>query len=336
MIVSRTHYRCSLFGGSTDQPAHFLKHGGAVLTTTISHYIDIVLYRKEAFSGVWSTVQWSRGVEQVSHPDQIEHDLVREAVKFLGFKDGFEMHMRGSITSKGTGLGSSGAACVGILNALHTAKGEQVPAETLAKEACHIEIHLLQRPIGPQDQYAAAFGGASFLNLLPGGKVMVEKLNVPDHTLHELDHQLLYFFTGSTRNAAEVLKDQAAQASEADKVAIRGEMRDLAHQAKQWLLEGKLEELGRALNHEWALKQRLGGEVSNGAINQALETALTNGAIGGKLSGGGGGGFLLLFVPPDAQGRVRAALRDQGLEEMRFHLSPHGSRILVHLEEARV
>ncbi len=296
MIISRTPLRVSLFGGGSDLPAFYRRQGGAVLSTAIDKSVYVTVSRK--FDDA-VRVSYSR-TEEVARADQVEHPLVREALGLLGIEGGIEITSVADIPGRGTGLGSSSAFTVGLLNALHAYQGRHAAADQLAEESCRIEIERCGEPIGKQDQYAAAFGGLNLIRFHPDERVEVTKVICPAEALVELKRSLLFFYTGTTRSASPLLAEQSAKVA-AEDAAFRAtkELGCLAEAAFATLCGGDIAPLGRMLHQAWRLKRGLAGGISNAAIDQAYDAALAAGAEGGKLLGAGGGGFLMFIAPPE-------------------------------------
>lgn len=323
MIISRTPLRVSFFGGGSDLPAYYRRHGGAVLSTTIDQSVYITVSRK--FDNA-VRVSYSR-TEEVDHAGQVEHPLVREALAMLGIAGGIEITSIADIPAKGTGLGSSSAFTVGLLNALHAYCGRHVPAEKLAQESCTIEIERCGEPIGKQDQYAAAYGGFNFIRFHADERVEMNRLVCAPDILAALQERLLFFYTGVTRSASELLQRQTQEmTASACKMKSMTDMVRLAETAYAELCAGAVEPLGAMLDEAWQIKKRLTNGISNAIVDDAYQAARDAGAAGGKLLGAGGGGFLMLYAPPERHAPVRRAL--SALREVPFRFAPQGSSII--------
>lgn len=310
MIITKTPLRISLLGGNTDFPKYFLKHGGAVLTTTIDKYVYCIV--KERFDDQ-IRINYSEK-EIVEKVDDIKHDLVREAMKIAGVTKGVEITFLSDVPSEGSGLGSSSAVAVGVLNALHNLKGEAPSAKTLAEQACKIEIDILKKPIGVQDQYAVAFGGT---NLIEFGK----EIKVKPIVANNLEKNLLLLFTGKTRSADKILSNMKLN----KKILDRNKR--LAYLGAQ-TINDQDEYLGLLLDEYWKLKKKLNGAVSDNNLNNMYDDALSAGAIGGKIVGAGGGGFFLFSV---SQGRRDVVKRVLRLKELPFTFTKGGSRVIFNI-----
>jgi D-glycero-alpha-D-manno-heptose-7-phosphate kinase len=320
MIITQTPLRVSLLGGGTDFPDFYATEPGGVLSATIDKYVYVILkarYDRRIRVGYTRT-------EMAGDVRHVEHDLVREALRMTGVDGGVEMATMADIPSRGSGLGSSSAVTVGLLHALWTYRGQLPSRERLADGACRIELGQLERPIGRQDQYAAAYGGLNFIHFTAAG-VAVEDVAEETATLRRLGERLLLFDTGIARRAAEVLAEQKARIEE-QRPVLRV-LRELAGHGRLALCEGRLDELGTLMDESWQHKRRLASRISSTQIDALYATARRAGAGGGKISGAGGGGYLLLYCPLEHQQAVRSALH--GLDELEFHLTRQGSLVLL-------
>jgi D-glycero-alpha-D-manno-heptose-7-phosphate kinase len=320
MIIVQTPLRISLFGGGTDFRAFFAEEGGSVLSSTIDKYIFVTV--KERFDQLLR-IGYTR-TEMVERVDDVQHELIREALRQTGLTRGLEVTTMGDIPSAGSGLGSSSTVVVGALHAMYAYRGEIVTAEQLAREACEIEIERLHKPIGLQDQYIAAYGGLRFLEFCPDGQVVCRRVDLPVDTRRRLNENLLLFFTGITRQASSVLGEMQRNLN--GRRAELREMKRMAHTARSALCSGEVDALGHLLHQAWEIKKRLAGGISNPALDAMYQAARDAGAYGGKITGAGGGGFLLLYCPRERQDAVRAALSH--LQELPFQLEPDGTKVI--------
>ena len=318
MIVVQTPLRISFLGGGTDFSEFYLSHGGAVISTAIDKYVFVIV--KERFDDLICLNYTKR--ERVERVDDLDHELVREAMRITGVSKGIEITTLADVPAEGTGLGSSSSVTVGLLQALYAYQGELRTAETLAQEACRIEIDILKHRIGRQDQYIAAYGNLRFITFSDKG-VGVEKVALPPEEKRRLNDTLLCFYTGVTRKASEILDVQKANIN--DRLGVLGELRELAFQARVAIMRGAFDELGEILHSGWELKKTLASKITNPQINEEYEAARKAGAIGGKISGAGGGGFLLLYCPKEKQDTVRKALK---LRELPFSFESDGSKVI--------
>ena len=320
MIISQTPYRVSFAGGGTDLPAYYRHEYGAVLSVTIDHHIYVTLHRRFE-----STIRVSYSRTEVAHTiDEVQHELVREAMRMVEIDEPLEMTTIGDVPS-GTGMGSSSSLTVGLLTALYGYQHRIVSPKLLAEQACRIEIDILHKPIGRQDQYAAAFGGLNYLRFNSDDTVDVEPVPCRAETLAELEQRALLVYTGQTRDANVILEQQSSATE--DRLDVLRAMRDLAGEMRHALAgDGDLDRFAALLHEGWELKRSLGFGISNDHINEWYAVARRAGAVGGKLLGAGGGGFVLLIAPPWRHRAIREALGRP--RELAFKISRNGSRII--------
>jgi len=320
MIIVQTPLRVSFFGGGTDFPEFYCLEGGAVLTSAIDKYIFVTV--KKRFDSKlrvgYTTTEMVDGVEQ------IRHELIRESLRKTGVWQGVEITTMGDIPSAGSGLGSSSTVTVGALNALYTLLGEIVPAERLAQEACDIELEILHKPIGVQDQYIVALGGLRFLEFLPDGRILTEKVILPPDSKRRLNDNLMLFFTGVTRSADKILSEQKRNIN--GRLSVLRQLKKLAYDARLELEAGNVDAMGEFLHEGWQLKKKLAAQITNNSIDHMYDAARKAGATGGKITGAGGGGFLLLYCPHEKQDAVRSALSK--LVELPFKLENDGTKVI--------
>ena len=323
MIITQTPLRIGLLGGGTDLPGYYREHGGRVLNCALDKYVYVIV--KQRFDDE-IYVNYSKK-EIVSRVDDLEHELVREAMQMTGVVGGVEITTLADIPSAGSGLGSSSAVTVGLLHALFAYRGRQVTAEELAERACTIEIERCGKPIGKQDQYIAAFGGIRDIRFGPGDDVIAEELGLSAPERRALQQQIMLFYTGVTRSADPILAEQNANVE-----TTRPQLdilRDLAGFAVERLLSGDVDAIGPTVRESWEAKRKLASGVSNDRIDQAITRALDAGASGAKLTGAGGGGFLLVICPIERQRVVRERLA--GMRELPVKLDRLGSRIVLNV-----
>lgn len=324
MIISRTPYRISFFGGGTDYPGWYREHGGAVLASTIDKYCYLTVRYLPPFFEHKTRIVYSR-IESCSSNAEIEHPSVKQALDFLKFDRGLEIHHDGDLPAR-SGMGSSSAFTVGLLNALHALQGRVTSKKTLAEEAIHIEQNLMNETVGSQDQVMAAHGGLNHVSFLRSGEFSVRPVTLPRARVKELESHLMLFYTGIVRTAQDVAKSYVD-----DITAKRRQLRimsDLVEEALAILNDGDLHTFGELLHEAWITKRSLSEKVSNPRIDEFYETARMAGAVGGKLTGAGGGGFLLLFVPPERQAAVREELSN--LIHVPFEFEPSGSEVIFY------
>jgi D-glycero-alpha-D-manno-heptose-7-phosphate kinase len=322
MIVSCAPFRVSFAGGGSDLASFYSKRRGAVLSCTIAKYSFIIVH--PFFNASKYHLKYAR-TELVNHIDQIQHPILREALRMQAMGPGIEVTSVADIPG-GTGLGSSSSFSVALINALYAHRRIFAPKEKLASEACTLEIERLGEPIGKQDQYAAAYGGINLIEFERHGGVTVQPLLLPTAALSELEGNLMLFYTGTQRDARDVLSTQkVALESDGVMVARMQEMVDLAYVMRDLLLAGDFNAFGCALHRGWCIKRSISTQISSSAIDDIYAHARNAGALGGKLLGAGGGGFLLFYCPKVAQARVREALGVLQTIEFRFDMG--GARI---------
>lgn len=324
MIVSKTPLRMSFVGGGSDLPAFYREEVGAVLSTSIDKYMYICVNKK--FDGR-IRVSYTR-TEDVEQRQQVEHPLVREALDLVGIDGGIEIASMADIPSKGSGLGSSSTYTVGLLNALYAYRNQFASKETLARQACEIEIDRCGEPIGKQDQYAAAYGGLNLIRFHPDDSVSVDPVICKPSLLQEMEDSTLVFFTGRTRSASAVLVNQSAAMKTTDRRALMRRMVELAFEMKEQLESGTLDHLGNLLDENWRLKAQLTAGISDPQIDAWYATGMAKGALGGKLLGAGNGGFIMFYAPPERHADITAALSD--LQPVKFRFDRTGAQIVFY------
>ena len=325
MIIVQTPLRISLAGGGTDIREFYSREPGMVVNMTIDKYVFVIV--KERFDEK-IYINYSKK-EICDSVDEIQHELVREAMRKTGVTSGVEITTLADIPSEGSGLGSSSSVTVGLLNALYMYQGEQVTAERLAREACEIEIDICGKPIGKQDQYIAAYGGVRFIKFNPDETVEVEKLPLTDAQLRKLGSNLLLFYTGKTRKSAEVLSEQKERMRKGENIEYLRKIKELVIPMKEAILKGDYDAIGELLHLNWMYKRQLASKITDPEIDELYERALAAGALGGKISGAGGGGFLLLYVPRHKQDAVREELKE--LRELPFLIERDGSKVIFNM-----
>jgi len=328
MIVTRTPTRISLGGGGTDIRSYASRYGGFLISAAIDRYMYITVNKRFEDS---IRVSYSK-TEIADSVDDIEHPIVREALRFLGLEASLEIVSVADVPAN-TGLGSSGAFTVGLLNALHTFKRENVSQETLAEEASTILMDVLGEPIGVHDQYLAALGGITCLAIGQDGTVQASPLAISDGIVEELEASLLLLYTGVKRSASEVLGDESRSISRGHDgvTAALDTVKQIGYQVKEALETGNLRLFGELLDHHWQSKKRLSAKVSSADIDRWYELAKSNGALGGKIMGAGGGGFFMFYCENHSKACLRKAMAAQGLREMRFAIDFEGSKVLVNI-----
>ena len=320
MIITQTPYRVSFAGVGSDIPAFYEHEPGAVLSVGVNHhmYVTVSPRFEKSTRVAYTKVEIADGI------DKIEHTIAREALRMTGLGEHLEITTVGDVPA-GTGMGSSSSLAVGILNALYAYKGQVTSPGALAEKACEIEIDILKKPIGRQDQYAAAFGGVNYIRFNPDHSVEVEPVPTSPKFLDQLEKHIILLYTDQQRDADTILKKQSAGSR--NKMGVLREMRDLAGELRTTMGgQGNLEDFGRILHHAWELKRSLGFGISNAGVDDWYEAARANGAMGGKLLGAGGGGFLLVMAPPERHEAIRDAVGRP--REMKFSIDRRGSRVI--------
>lgn len=324
MIISRTPLRMSFVGGGSDLPSFYRQHGGAVLSTAIDKYVYVSVNKK--FDG-GIRIAYSK-TEEVDHIDKIEHRLVRATLQMLEIPGGIEVTSTADIPSRGTGLGSSSAFTVGLINVLSAYLGRHVSAEQLGQLSCEIEIERCGEPIGKQDQYASAYGGLSLIEFKPDDSVSVTPLVLQRKIREAVECSILVFYTGITRSASDILKEQSSNVGDsAGKQKMLNRMVELVYELRKELQNGHVDSMGEILDENWQLKKQLASGITSSAIDDWYAKAKSNGALGGKLLGAGAGGFLMFYAPPERHDDIEKAL---GLRRIHFGFEPLGSRIIFY------
>jgi D-glycero-alpha-D-manno-heptose-7-phosphate kinase len=325
VIISRSPLRISLGGGGTDLPSYYNEHKGFVIAAAIDKYIYINIHRR--FVGGY-LLKYSR-LEEAATVDDIEHPIIRECLRYVGdLPRNLEISSMADIPA-GAGLGSSGSFTTALLKALHSYRKSLIHPQQLAEDACHIELDILEEPIGKQDQYIAAYGGITCFEFSKGESVKTYPLRVSEETLFNLEDNLLLFFTGYSRSASAILKEQNQRSKQRDGLMIDNLdfVKELGYRSKDALESGDLIQFGRVMDTHWQNKKKRSENMSNEDINRWYDTAMQNGAVGGKLIGAGGGGFLMFYAVDKV--RLRHAMRELGLREVRFRFDFEGTKILA-------
>jgi D-glycero-alpha-D-manno-heptose-7-phosphate kinase len=327
MILTRAPLRIPLGGGGTDLPSYYSQHGGFVLSAAINKYVYINLNRPQVDDLIRVKYSKSETVEDVA---EVQHDLVREAMRLTGIERGVEIVSLADVPA-GTGMGSSGSFLVALLRAFHAFKREYVPPLQLAEEACHVEIDMVGSPVGKQDQYVAAHGGIASFEIAREGQVTVSRLSFDNHHLDELRNSLLLFYTGIQRRAMDILEDQKQDTvrSDSDMIESLHRTKELGLQIRDALEDGDLDRFGELMDVHWRNKKRRSKKISFPRIDRWYELARERGALGGKLIGAGGGGFLLFYCRNSWKGKLRQAMAEEGLREMAFDFDFEGAKVLV-------
>ena len=324
MIITRSPLRVSLGGGGTDLPSYFREHGGFLIAGAIDKYVYVNIHARFVDGFL---LKYSR-LEEVASIDEIQHPIIREALREVDIRaQNLEITSMADIPA-GTGLGSSGSFTTALLKALHVYKKNLLQHDQLAEQACHLEIDVLREPIGKQDPYIAAYGGLTCFEFDRDGSVKASPLSISEETLFNLEDNLLLFFTGYTRSASAILKEQDDRSKQSDAEMTNNLhfVKELGFCSKRALEAGNLAEFGRLMRTHWQHKKRRSAGMSNSGIDSWYDLGIANGALGGKLIGAGGGGFLMFYAEDKA--RLRHVMREAGLKEVRFRFEFEGTRTL--------
>ncbi|MBF0143777.1 MAG: galactokinase [Magnetococcales bacterium] len=325
MIITRSPLRVSLGGGGTDLPSYYRKHGGFLIAAAIDKYVYTTLHQTFVPELI---VKYSR-LERVPRAAELKHPIIREALELAGMDGSFlELTSMADIPA-GTGLGSSGSFTTGLLKALYTFRKRPVTPERLAEDACHIELDRLKEPIGKQDQYIAAMGGLTCFEFHPDDRVTASPLAISTQSRHSLEENLCLFFTGYSRAASEILKEQDDRSREDDREMLANLhfVKELGYRSREAFESGELREFGRIMDEHWQFKKRRSSRMSNPRIDEWYALAMQNGAVGGKLIGAGGGGFLMFYA--EEKMALRRALTEAGMQEVYFRFDFEGTRVVV-------
>jgi D-glycero-alpha-D-manno-heptose-7-phosphate kinase len=324
MIITRSPLRITLGGGGTDLPSYYGEHGGFLIAAAIDKYVYVTAMRPFT-PGIF--LKYSK-LEHVEHVDDVQHPIIREAIRMIGFRTPqIEITTLADIPA-GTGLGSSGSFTTALLKALYAHRRRLLHPNELAELACEIEIDRLHEPIGKQDQYIAAYGGVTCFTFHPDGKVQAEPARISMEALFNLEDNLLLFFTGYSRSAGSILADQQVRTQQKDREMLANlhYVKELGLRSRQALERGDTALFGELMHEHWEHKKQRSGGMSNPQIDEWYELGRQNGAIGGKLVGAGGGGFLMFYA--ENHRLLRAAMSKAGLEEVRFRFDFEGTKVL--------
>jgi D-glycero-alpha-D-manno-heptose-7-phosphate kinase len=331
MIISKTPFRISFFGGGTDYPVWYKEHRGAVLSTTIDKYCYITLRYLPPFFPHKHRIVYSK-IEMVKDVNEILHPAVKAVLNYFKINEGVEIHHDGDLPAR-TGLGSSSAFTVGLLNSLYALNGKRVSKNQLTKEAIYLERDVLKENVGAQDQTAAAYGGLNKIYFSGDDEIKVEPIAIEKARIKELESHLMLFFTGLSRTASEIAKTQIENTPQKQKELFL--MYQMVDEAISILSEKRdILDFGRLLNETWKLKRGLSDKISNSEIDKIYETAMKAGALGGKILGAGGGGFILFFASPEKQPKIKEALKN--LLEVNFNFENNGSQIIYYNPEDKI
>lgn len=329
MIIARAPHRIPLGGGGTDLPSYYSEHGGFLLAAGINKYVYVYVNHPAADDLI--RVKYSQ-YEEVASTAEIKHDLIRPTLDLLEIRNGIEIVTMSDIPA-GTGMGSSGSFLVASLAALLESQRKRTPPQAIAELACHIEMDLAGHPVGKQDQYMAAFGGLTKIEIGTDGQTLVSPINLSAETSEELQSRLLLYYTGMTRSASEVLQKQADDLVVGNRIAVDGMHRtkELGHRILEALETDDIDGFGRMLDEHWQTKKERAASVTDPTIDKWYQVAIEAGALGGKIVGAGSGGFLLIYTPPERKSRVRSAMNGAGLREMSFQFDFDGAKVIANV-----
>ncbi len=330
MIITRTPFRFTLGGGGTDLSSYYSRYGGFIFAAGIAKYMYIDV--NQPFDGL-VRVKYSQS-ETVETAGEIRHDIAREALKLMGIERGIEVVSIADIPA-GTGLGSSSCYTVGLLNALHTFKSDHISLSELAEEACRLEIDILGGPLGKQDQYLAAYGGLTVLEIEPNGTVRVRNARVSEDCIDELNRNLLFFYTHTSHSSADILSDQRSgvERDEREIVESMHRIKEIGYRVLEAVESSNLSEVGRLFDAHWEQKKKLSPKMTTPRFEKIYRSARENGALGGKISGAGGGGFFVFYVEENHR-RFKDKMQELGLRPMRYRFDFEGSKVLVNFRDS--
>ena len=331
MIVVRTPFRLPLGGGGTDLPSYYSKYGGKLITAAVNKYMFISINRPAIVDKI--KLNYSRTeIVELDRIDDIQHDIVRESLKWLKLRKAIEISSMADL-SAGTGMGSSSSYAVGLWKGLNTMIRRDLSTQTLAEEACRIEIELAGKPIGKQDQYAAAFGGIISMDIEKDGTVHVSPLELEHENIRELEHRLMMFYTNIQRDANVILAEQGQKVTVDDTAATESmhRIKEIGERVGTALQDGDLTTFGKLLHEHWTEKKRVSTRMSDPRIDAWYDLGMKNGALGGKVMGAGGGGFMLFCAEEGKRKHLRSAMESAGLRYMDFRVDWEGSKVLVNI-----
>ena len=330
MIITRTPFRITLGGGGTDLSSYYSRYGGFIFAAGIAKYMYIDV--NQPFDGL-VRVKYSQS-ETVEAVAEIKHDIARDSLKLMGIERGIEVVSIADIPA-GTGLGSSSCYTVGLLNALHTFKSDHINLSDLAEEACKLEIDILGGPLGKQDQYMAAYGGLTVLEIERDGAVKVRSARVSEDSIDELNRNLLVFYTHTSHSSADILADQRSgvERDEREIVESMHRIKEIGYRVLEAVESSNLSEVGRLFDAHWEQKKKLSPKMTSPRFEEIYRIARESGALGGKISGAGGGGFFVFYVEENHR-RFKDRMQELGLRPMRYRFDFEGSKVLVNFRDA--
>lgn len=331
MIIVRTPFRLPIGGGGTDLPSYYKKYGGNLITSSINKYMYVYINEPSLINKI--KVGYTKiEIVDINNIDNIQHEIVRETFKYLNIKKPIEIYSMADL-SAGTGMGSSSAYTVGLLHGLNTLNRRYISRKEIAEESCKIEIDLIGKPIGKQDQYASTFGGINELNINKNGNVTVNPIKLKNETIYELENRLMMFYTNINRDTNEIINDQSSKINIDEKKVINSmhRIKEIGFEIKDALLNDNIDKFGELLNDHWVEKKSISTKMSNPNIDKWYNLGIENGALGGKIMGAGGGGFLLFCVKNENRKKLRNKMEKEGLKYMDFRFDFEGVKVLANI-----
>lgn len=329
MIIVRAPFRIPIGGGGTDLPSYYKKYGGNLITASINKYMFVYI-NEPTLSNKIKIGYTKVELIDINNINEIEHDIVRETFKYLNIKKPIEIYSMADL-SAGTGMGSSSAYTVALLHGLNTMNRRYISSKETAEEACKIEIDLINKPIGKQDQYASTFGGINELNIDKKGNVIINPVILKTETIYELENRLMMFYTNINRDANNVIKEQNIKIDKNIAIDSMHRIRDIGNQIKTSLLNDDIDNFGKLLNEHWKEKKKITNKMSSDNIDNWYDIGMKNGALGGKIMGAGGGGFLLFCVKNGYRKKLRESMEKEGLKYMDFRFEFEGVKVLANI-----
>jgi len=326
MIITRTPFRVTLGGGGTDLPRYYSKYGGFIFSFALDKYMFIYVNRPLVDDLIRIKYSDSETVDSV---EKVKHDIARSCMEKIGITKGLEITSMADIPA-GSGLGSSSTYTVGLLNALHSINRDYISLNNLAEEACYIEMEKLNKPMGKQDQYLAAYGGFTVLEISRDGNVIVEKARISSNTIEDLRRNLLMFYTGKQRLNKNILGQQDKSLKQSEKQVFDSlhYIKESGYKILEIVESGNITELGKMFDEHWQYKKKLAKDITNPEFDRIYELAKKNGALGGKISGAGGGGFFTFYCEEN-QDKLRSVMKKEGMRELKYNFDYEGTKILV-------
>lgn len=331
MIIVRAPFRLPIGGGGTDLPSYYKKYGGNLITSTINKYMFVYINEPSLIDKIkigYTKIE----IVDIDNIDSIQHEIVRETLKYLNIKKPIEIYSMADLSS-GTGMGSSSAYTVGLLHGLNTLNRRFISSKETAEESCKIEIDLINKPIGKQDQYASTFGGINELNIDKNGNVTVNPIKLKTETIYELENRLMMFYTNINRDTNEIINDQSNKIEIDEKLVINSmhKIKEIGFEIKDALLNDNVDKFGKLLNDHWIQKKSISTKISNSNIDKWYNIGMENGSLGGKIMGAGGGGFLLFCVKNGQRKILREKMENEGLKYMDFKFDFEGVKVLANI-----